>query len=123
MSGKIFIVEDDESTVLLIETMLKKEGFTVRSMTTSIGAAGEISRFRPDVIILDIMIPDFSGDALAELISENIRPRPKIIFYSSKTPGELFKLVQEKGVDGYICKTDGPKALVNKVKSILKGGQ
>lgn len=119
MGKKIFMIDDDEPTLALVEKLLIKEGYEVMTKTTAIGSTLEIRKFKPDLVILDVLMPELSGDAIVEMIYKNVLPKPKIIFYSIKSQGDLFKLVDEKGADGYICKTDGPKALINKIKSLL----
>lgn len=117
---KVFVLDDDESVLNLLEKLLTKEGYEVKTMSSSRGATREIRNFRPNVVVLDIIIPDqLTGDSVVDMIRSTVIPCPKIFFYSSKPATELFKLTEEKNVDGYVCKTDGPKALINKINSAL----
>ncbi len=119
MSGKIFVLDDDENACQLVKQVLTKAGFDVMAQTKAIGATNNIKNFSPDLILLDVMMPALSGDSLVEIIYRLVKPAPKIVYYSNKSDQDLRELVEKTGVDGYICKVDGPNSLVSKVKGLL----
>ncbi|MFO8058122.1 MAG: response regulator [bacterium] len=119
MSQKIFILDDDENSCQLVKQVLSKAGFEVMAQTKAIGATNSIKAFHPDLVLLDVMMPALSGDNLVEIIQRLIKPSPRIVYYSNKSEHELRELVEKTGVDGYICKVDGPNSLVSKVKGML----
>lgn len=66
--GKIFILDDDEVIVTMLSKVLKKEGYEVRSETSASDAVNKIASWAPDVLILDISLPERSGiDILRDL--------------------------------------------------------
>lgn len=112
--SKVFILEDDENDAKLAEQVLLSAGYQVLVQTASSGALSAIKTFRPDFILLDVMVPGLSGNELAKIINreKSLNCKPKILFYSNKSREELQILVQETGVEGYILKTDGPSAIL-----------
>jgi DNA-binding response OmpR family regulator len=101
---------------------LNASGFEVFTATNGIEANSYIfSSNRPDLIILDIMMPLLDGDKKAKILKEKDFSRDiPILFISSKSEGELAKLVEESGADGYICKPFTPQGIVNSVRKVLK---
>ena len=120
---KIFILDDDENDIKLAETVLAKAGFYVMAQSDAAGALVNIKNIRPDLLLLDVQMPSLSGDDLARIIAgdKTITHRPKIIFYSNKSANELRELAKETGAEGWVCKVDGPLALVRMVKNVLSG--
>ncbi len=119
MSHKIFILDDDDKACQLAQRVLEKAGYDVTGQTQAIGATSAIKSFMPDLVLLDVMMPALSGDNLVEIMNKIIRPRPKVLFYSNKSSQELRDLVSETGIEGFVCKVEGPSALVTAVKDAL----
>jgi two-component system response regulator MtrA len=119
MSKKIFILDDDENACRLAALVLARAGYEVQVQTMAIGATSAIKTFSPDLVLLDVMMPALAGDNLVDIIAKVIKPRPKIVFYSNKTSNELRELVAKTGVEGFVCKVDGPSALVATVRKVL----
>ena len=119
MSYKIFILDDDEHACKLAERVLTEAGYKVMTRTHPIGTTVHVSAFQPDLVLLDVMMPALPGDAVIEILDQHMQPRPKILLYSNKSADELKALVQKKKVEGYVCKSDGPSALLKSVKRIL----
>lgn len=68
---KILIVEDEESLLKLESILLSSRGYNVGGVADGIAALEEITRFRPDLIILDIMLPGMDGFEVCRRIKEN----------------------------------------------------
>lgn len=119
MSAKIFVLDDDENACQLAEQVLEKDGYEVKTQTRGIGATAAIRLYKPDLVLLDVMMPAISGGNLAEIIMNTLKPTPKIIFHSNKSADDLRQIVDDTGVDGFVCKTDGPTALINAVRDVL----
>ena len=61
MKAKVFLVEDDQSIVSLVQYNLQKEGFNVQTSGNGEEAIKDIKNYEPDLILLDWMLPDLSG--------------------------------------------------------------
>jgi len=122
MSKKILVIDDSPLVLAMASDALKAAGFDVFTATNGIEANSYIfsTNNRPDLIILDIMMPLLDGNKKAKILKEKDFSKDiPILFISSKTEDELSKLVDESGVDGYICKPFTPQAIVNSVKKVL----
>jgi DNA-binding response OmpR family regulator len=123
MSSKILIVDDSELVLAMASDALKAAGFEVFTATNGIEANSYIysTTNKPDLIILDIMMPLLDGNKKAKILKQQNHSQDiPIVFISSKSEAELVKLVQEAGVDGYICKPFTPQSIVNCVTKLLK---
>jgi DNA-binding response OmpR family regulator len=119
MKRRIFILDDDDNACQLAERVLTKAGYDVQTQTRAIGATTAIRAYHPDLVLLDVMMPALSGDALAEILLRSVKPCPKILFYSNKQEDELRELARATSVDGYVCKVHGPAALLKTVRGIF----
>ncbi|MBD3261046.1 MAG: response regulator [Candidatus Altiarchaeales archaeon] len=122
---KIFIVDDDTAILEVTKTVLKKKGFEVETASTGQQALEKIGQFKPDLMLLDIMMPEMPP----KKIIENIRSRGlevKIIYFSAlKKENEIEKhlrqdLVSEEDKDyvvGYLEKPFTTDALLKKISN------
>ena len=119
LNKKILLVDDDESIISLIETVLNKEGYSkVFKAGSGKEALQSIDGIRPDLIVLDVMLPDFDGYEICRKIRE--RSMVPIIFLSARSD-ESDKLISyAMGGDEYITKPFSPKELLAKITAMLK---
>lgn len=122
MTQKIFILDDDENACKMAARVLTEAGFKVMSRTQAIGTTVSISAFQPDLVLLDLMMPALPGEAVIGILDQHMKPRPKIVLFSNKSTQELRAIAQKNRVEGFVCKLDGPSALVKMVKSVLAQG-
>jgi two-component system, OmpR family, alkaline phosphatase synthesis response regulator PhoP len=103
---KILIVDDSELVLAMAKDALEEAGFEVFTSTNGIEANSYIfSKNKPDLIILDVMLPMLDGNKKAKLLREKEFSRQiPILLISSKSEDELRRLTIEAGVDGYIRK-------------------
>jgi DNA-binding response OmpR family regulator len=123
MSKKILVIDDSPLVLAMASDALQAAGFEVFTATNGIESNSYIfsTNNRPDLIILDIMMPLLDGNKKAKILKEKDFSRDiPILFISSKTEAELAKLVEESGVEGYICKPFTPQGIVSSVKKALK---
>ncbi|MRH43672.1 response regulator [Aquibacillus halophilus] len=118
MKNKIFIVEDDPNIRDIVSAYLKKEGYEI-SMVDNAEDAWELTRdSRPDMWILDIMLPGMDGYELCKKIRQE--SEVPIIIISAKDD-EVDKILGlELGSDDYLTKPFSPRELVARVKRIFK---
>lgn len=118
---KIFVLDDDEKDCQLVEVALSKAGFQVQTQTTTTGAIAAIKNFRPDLILMDVMMAGISGDEMVGIIhrDKSYQAKPKIIYFSNRSTQDLQSLVQKSGVEGFVSKTDGPSSLLKTINQVL----
>ena len=115
---RIMIVDDDENINELISLYLNKECFETKMVYDGESALKELSVFKPNLIILDLMLPGIDGyQVCREIRKTNNVP---IIMLSAK--GETFDKVLglELGADDYMIKPFETKELVARVKAVLR---
>lgn len=123
MAKKILVIDDSPLVLAMASDALKAEGFDVFTATNGIEANSYIfsANNRPDLIILDIMMPLLDGNKKAKILKDKDFSRDiPILFISSKDEAELAKMAEESGVDGYICKPFTPQSIANSVRKALK---
>lgn len=115
---RILVVDDEPKIVELININLEKEGFNVISASDGYDALEKVTKYLPDLIILDIMMPDMDGYETLKRIRE-ISTVP-VIFLSVK--GQEFDRVRglDLGADDYMTKPFSPRELVSRIKAILR---
>ncbi|WP_457622664.1 response regulator [Persephonella sp.] len=117
----IYVVEDDEDINELLVYNLKKEGFNVRSFLNSKEAYRNIKSDYPDLIVLDIMLPDMDGLEFCKLLkSDKDTEEIPIIMLTAKST-EIDKIVGlELGADDYVTKPFSIRELIARIKAVLK---
>ncbi len=121
MREKILIIEDDEDINELLVYNLKKENFDVKSFLNSLDALEYLEKERPDLIILDIMLPDIDGIEVCKKLraSKEFEDIPIIMLTAKST--EIDKVVGlELGADDYITKPFSFKELTARIRAILR---
>ncbi len=115
---RILIVDDDESIADVINLFLSKESYATEIAYDGEEALLKFGEFKPDLILLDIMLPGIGGhDVLREIRKTSHVP---VILVSAK--GEVFDRVLglELGADDYIMKPFDPKEMVARVRAVLR---
>ncbi|RMD46225.1 MAG: response regulator, partial [Aquificota bacterium] len=117
----VYVVEDDEDINELLVYNLKKEGFKVKSFFSGKDALDEIKVKKPDIIILDIMLPDIDGLEVCKILkTDKDRKDIPIIMLTAKST-EIDKIVGlELGADDYITKPFSFRELVARIKAVLR---
>jgi two-component system, OmpR family, response regulator BaeR len=113
---KILIVEDEHSLALLLKDFLIQSSFSVLIVNDGAMVETSIIDFQPDLIILDIMLPNIDGITLCRTINQK-HPDIRVIFTTAKI-SEIDRLLGlEIGADDYICKPYSPREVVARVKA------
>ncbi len=118
---RILVVDDEVDVTELLSYNLRKQGFEVESVNEPRFALETVRVFRPDLIVLDVMMPELSGIQVCRMIrqDESARAIP-IIFLSAKTEeGDRIEGF-ESGADDYVCKPFSPKELILRIIAVLK---
>jgi DNA-binding response OmpR family regulator len=117
---RILIVDDEPNIVLALELLMKKEGYEVHAVDDGERAVQAAKELRPDLILLDIMIPKMDGYEVCQRIrSDALLKDVSIIMLTAKGR----EVEREKGLalgaDHYITKPFSTRQVVMKVKEIL----
>ena len=116
---KILVAEDDLHTREGLCEILEGEGYLVQTAANGKEALAQYVAFRPDLVCLDIMMPDVSGYDVCREIRRDSRQVP-ILFISAKSE-EIDKVVGlEMGADDYIVKPFGVKEVVARVRAVMR---
>jgi DNA-binding response OmpR family regulator len=119
VSAKKILVVDDEAKILeMVKAYLEADGYAVRTAENGVEALARNREYAPDLIILDLMLPDIAGEQVCTLIrAESSVP---VIMLTAKSWEESFINGLKIGADDYVTKPFSPKILVAKVGALLR---
>ncbi|MBI1839839.1 MAG: response regulator transcription factor [Verrucomicrobia bacterium] len=122
--SKILVVDDEQDVTELLEFNLRSAGYDVISAEDGPAALKKAREGQPDLIILDVMLPDMEGtDVCKELRRDASTARIPIIMLTAKA-GEIDRVLGlELGADDYVTKPFSPRELVLRVRGLLRRGQ
>jgi CheY-like chemotaxis protein len=115
----VLIVEDDEDVGNVFKIALEHAGFKVSVADTAERALGNISHSLPDVIVLDLMLPDMSGFDLVRVVRKLGHIMPMIVC-SGATGGFQMSKAKEAGADSFLSKPISVDALIREITSVIK---
>ncbi len=120
MAEKILVVDDDLDSLKLITLMLQRNGYEVTAATNGAQALQKAAAETPDLIILDVMMPDMSGyDVCRRLRRNDATKLIPIIMFTAKTLIDDKVAGFEAGADDYLTKPTHPAELASRVRAIL----
>jgi two-component system response regulator MtrA len=116
--GRVLVVDDDASLAEMLTIVLRQEGFDARSVTRGDQAMAQFRDYRPDVVLLDLMLPGKDGiDVCKEIRAESGVP---IVMLTAK--GDTVDVVVglESGADDYVVKPFKPKELIARIRARVR---
>ncbi|MBW2252717.1 MAG: response regulator [Deltaproteobacteria bacterium] len=121
MAKEILIVDDEPNVVVPIQFLMEQQGYRVMTAERGEDALDLIYQYKPDLVLLDIMLPGIDGWEVCEIIRLNPDFRDiKIVFLTAKGREEEIAKGLALGADAYITKPFSNAALVAKVKELLE---
>jgi two-component system alkaline phosphatase synthesis response regulator PhoP len=125
--SRILVVDDDREIVRLVRAYLEKAGYAVLRAYDGESALHALRRERPDLLVLDLMLPDRDGWDLTRLIraDQSLAETP-IIMLTARVEDSDKIIGLEIGADDYVTKPFNPRELVARVRALLRrsrGGQ
>lgn len=119
---KIAIIEDDAAIHQMYRMKFETEGFDVQLASNGETGVALIKRFRPDIALLDLQMPEVNGlEALREIRSHDWGRELPIIILTNLGEEESPRELKDLGISGYIVKADlTPRQVVARVKEVLE---
>ncbi len=118
---RIMIVEDDRSQTLFAESILRKAGMETLAITEGLSALDELDRFRPELILMDLYMPDVDGMELTALIREREAfISTPIVFLSGEHDADKHFEALNAGGDDFLSKPIRPKHLISAVTNRVR---
>jgi two-component system alkaline phosphatase synthesis response regulator PhoP len=119
--GRILLVDDEEDILEFLSYNLIKEGFKIKTASNGKSALKILEKFNPDLIILDVMMPEMDGIEVCESIRKNEKNDDVLILFLTARSEDYSELAGfSAGADDYITKPIKPRLLVSRVNAILK---
>ncbi|HEX6523463.1 MAG TPA: response regulator transcription factor [Streptosporangiaceae bacterium] len=123
VAATVLVVEDERKLRDFIRTYLERAGFTVLSTGSGAEALGMAATTAPDLVVLDLGLPDVPGEAVArELRGQPATAATPILILTAKSSEEDRIRGLELGADDYVTKPFSPRELVLRVQAILRRG-
>ncbi len=118
-AARVLVVDDEMNITDLVATALRYEGFEVATASTGRGALDGVESVRPDLLVLDIMLPDIDGFEIARRLRQDGRRVP-ILFLTAKDATEDKVRGLTLGGDDYVTKPFSLEELVARVRAVLR---
>ncbi|MDX2471000.1 MAG: response regulator [SAR324 cluster bacterium] len=122
MSAKILVVDDEQNLRDLIQFRLQAKGFAVENASNGAEAIEKAKANRPDLIVLDVMMPDLDGFAVLEIIKgeESGLKDVKVLLLSAKGAADDVEKGMNAGANGYMAKPFRAENLIEEIEKILE---
>ncbi|RMF87991.1 MAG: response regulator [Planctomycetota bacterium] len=118
---KILIVDDDEELVELIRDVLERDGrFEIRTVNNGFGAGMMVKEYHPDLIVLDVMLPDINGKDVCKVVRSDLSMEDiRIICISGMVEEDKIAELRAAGADDFLHKPFEVETLVERICRLL----
>ena len=124
MKQRILIVDDEKDIVRVLEFALKQAGFETTAAYDGMAGLARIRERAPDLVVLDLMLPDLAGTEVCRQLKSNARTAAIPIIMLTARGEEVDRVVGfELGADDYIIKPFSVREIVLRIKAILRRNQ
>ncbi|HSA88517.1 MAG TPA: response regulator [Burkholderiales bacterium] len=121
MSKKVLIVDDEPNIVAALEFLLEKNGYEVKVAVNGVDALEQLDAFRPDLVLLDVMVPRLSGYEVCQRMRTEPRWQAiKIVMLSAKGREVEVSKGMSLGADLYVTKPFSSAELVATIHNLLR---
>ncbi len=119
--GKILVAEDERKILNLLQLYLEKNNYEVITAQNGIEALEKVKKFDPDLLVLDIVMPEMNGHEVCKKIRKDKKYRDiPIIYLSSLAEKQSIVSSLELGGDDYLTKPFDPNELIARINAILR---
>ncbi|MBL7081905.1 MAG: response regulator [Candidatus Omnitrophica bacterium] len=119
MPKKILVIDDEPVILTTLRDRLILDGYEVITAVDGNSGIEQAEKEKPDLIVLDIMLPDMDGHQVCRIIKGNKKSDAKIIIVTSKIDAIDAVRAKEAGADDFTVKTTGYAALVEAIKHFI----
>lgn len=124
MAAYILSVDDETEITALISFHLTRQGYEVETAASGREALTAIARRRPDLVLLDLMLPDIDGFGVCEILHRQAETATiPIVILSAWTDPESLHVGLDLGAIDFLTKPFSPRALVARVNELLRRGE
>jgi DNA-binding response OmpR family regulator len=117
--ARILVAEDDEKLQELVKRKLEREGYRVAQAFNGAELARAVSQAKPDLIVLDLKLPDADGRDLLSMLKRDPTTAPiPVLVWSGRDPGSDRQIALDLGAEDYVEK-GAPSELASKIERIL----
>lgn len=121
---RLLLIEDEEDIAALIKLQADISGYSLHVEVDGLNGLIAIEREKPDLVVLDIMLPGQSGLDVCRKMKNNVATKDiPVIMISAKTEEIDQVLGLELGADDYVAKPFSPKVLFSRIKAVLRRGK
>ncbi|MGP3690351.1 response regulator transcription factor [Streptomyces sp. IBSNAI002] len=122
LSGRVLVVDDDPTVAEVVAVYLERAGFTVDRAADGPTALEAAARCRPDLVVLDLMLPGMDGLEVCRRLRSRTAGAPPVavVMLTARGDEEDRILGLEVGADDYVTKPFSPRELVLRVRSVLR---
>jgi len=122
MKSKVLLVDDTEFYIKTYRIKLLSEGYDVRSATNGIEALKELKTNKPDIILLDLMMPIMDGFKVLQAVKADpsLKSIPVVVFSAKGDVDEVAKAMEAGASDFLVKATTTPNKVVEKIKGVLE---
>ncbi len=118
--ARVFVVDDSEESLLLVEAILDRAGYTVSCIRDGNLLFSRAFEERPDLILCDLSMPGVDGGVLTKLLKRVHGAQVRVLLYSGLNEAELAVRAVECGADGYVSKRASHVGLLARVREALE---
>jgi len=120
MSKRILLIDDDSNVANYVKFRLQKKGYDLHHIDNGLDGVEAIKNLKPDLVILDMMMPGIDGREVAEIVKEkNLMALSRIIVLSGKEESEEVKALFDLGIHDYLQKPINIDNLVIRIERAL----
>lgn len=120
MASKVLIVDDEPNIVLSLEFLMNQQGYETRVARDGDEALAEVEGFRPDLVLLDVMLPRRDGFEVCQRLRADGWSELKILMLTAKGRDVEIEKGLALGADGYVTKPFSTAELVARVADTLE---
>lgn len=121
---RIFIVDDSQLYIDIMQSFLTHDGYEVGSTTDPVNALEQIAAFDPDVIIIDLIMPEKNGcELILEIREHDLLKKIPVILISAEEVAEIVRKKKDFNFNDYISKTERAEDILSRIETYSSIGE